>query len=102
MTRKELKTINYKFLYVLVKYTDTEDDAISSVEVEIADFKKGPSKKPFYILKKIPIQQYRGVKATYQTVPWLCIQKGGNGNKFLTDVKLLVSFYKVFFKLIVC
>jgi hypothetical protein len=79
-----------------VKHSEEEEEAITHLEVEIATEKEGPLKKQQegWTCKPIPICQYRGIKATYGTIPWLCFRVDKTSSQFLSEISPLISFSK--------
>lgn len=96
VSKDELKSIGYKFLYILVKHSEQVEEAITHLEVEIATEKEGPPEKMRgeWTCRPIPISQYRGIKATYGTIPWLCFRADKTSSQYLSEISPLISFSK--------
>lgn len=96
ISKKELQSIGYRFLYILVKHSENAGKAITHLEVEIAKEQEGPVKKreEGWTCRPIPICQYRGIKATYGTIPWLCFRADHTSSRYLSKISPLISLSK--------
>lgn len=80
---RELKATDHKFVYLAYRQSYEADDAIIDINVCVADEDGGPKQKQYEGYEKIaiPLNQYRGVKAIYSTIPFLCIKRNAKAGK---------------------
>jgi hypothetical protein len=98
--KKELEKVNHQFTYLVMKKSPSPKQAIFDIQIVIGDEHKEPAqfKDAGWTCVAIPIEQYTGVKATFNTVPYLCFKRSTTAlmdenekKTILSDIRPLIS-----------